>query len=31
MTFETESIGFGGLDNRAALSAVYLSRTCKDK
>ena len=27
MTFETESIVFGSLDNRAALSAVYLSRT----
>ncbi len=27
MTFETESIGFGGPENRAILSAVYLGRT----
>ena len=27
MTFETESIGFGGLGNRTVLSAVYLGRT----
>lgn len=28
MTFETETIGFGSQTNRAALSAVYLDRTC---
>ena len=27
LTFETESLGFGGQDNRTVLSAVYLSRT----
>ena len=29
-TFETESIGFGSPNNRTALSAVYLGRTCED-